>query len=118
LLYFADRDGNHDIERTDRVMKILVIGQGGREHALAWKLAQSSLVDDLLAAPGNPGIEELGRCFPVKAEDVAGIIELVEREDVDLTVVGPEAPLVEGLVDEAFVERHTSGWAEAPRWSR
>jgi phosphoribosylamine---glycine ligase len=76
-----------------------VVGGGGREHALAWKLAQSSLVEDLLAGPGNAGIEEVARCFPVNAEDVAGIVELAEREDADLTVVGPEAPLVQGLVD-------------------
>jgi phosphoribosylamine--glycine ligase len=80
-------------------VRVLVVGGGGREHALAWKLAQSPLVDDLLAAPGNAGIEEVARCVPVEAEDVAGVVELAEREGVDLTVVGPEAPLVEGLVD-------------------
>jgi phosphoribosylamine---glycine ligase len=80
-------------------VRVLVVGGGGREHALAWKLAQSSLVEDLLAGPGNAGIEEVARCFPVNAEDVAGIVELAEREDADLTVVGPEAPLVQGLVD-------------------
>jgi phosphoribosylamine--glycine ligase len=80
-------------------VRVLVVGGGGREHALAWKLAQSPLVDDLLVAPGNAGIEEVAWCVPVKAEDVAGVVDLAEREDVDLTVVGPEAPLVEGLVD-------------------
>lgn len=85
-------------------MRVLVVGGGGREHALAWKLAQSPLVDDLLAVPGNAGIEQLARCFPVRAEDVGGIVDLAEQEDVDLTVVGPEAPLVGGVVD-ALEER-------------
>jgi phosphoribosylamine---glycine ligase len=85
-------------------VRVLVVGGGGREHALAWKLAQSPLVDDLLAVPGNAGIEQLARCFPVRAEDVGGIVDLAEQEDVDLTVVGPEAPLVGGVVD-ALEER-------------
>jgi phosphoribosylamine--glycine ligase len=85
-------------------LRVLVVGGGGREHALAWALARSPLVDDLLAAPGNAGIDEIARTFPVKTEDVAGIVELVEREGVDLTVVGPEAPLVSGLAD-ALAER-------------
>ncbi len=85
-------------------MRLLIVGGGGREHALAWALARSPLVHDLLAAPGNAGIEEVARCFPVKAEDVEGVVDLVEREEVDLTVVGPEAPLVTGLVD-ALEER-------------
>jgi len=80
-------------------VRVLVVGGGGREHALAWKLAESPLVDDLLAAPGNAGIEEIARCVPVRADDVAAIVALVEREGVDLTVVGPEAPLVAGVVD-------------------
>jgi phosphoribosylamine---glycine ligase len=85
-------------------VRVLVVGGGGREHALAWKLAQSPLVDDLLAVPGSAGIEQLARCFPVRAEDVGGIVDLAEQEDVDLTVVGPEAPLVGGVVD-ALEER-------------
>jgi phosphoribosylamine--glycine ligase len=85
-------------------VRVLVVGGGGREHALAWKMAQSPLVDDLLAAPGNAGLEEVARCVPVNAEDVAGIVALAELEEVDLTVVGPEAPLVDGLVD-ALEER-------------
>ena len=80
-------------------MRVLVVGGGGREHTLAWALARSPLVDDLLAAPGNAGIASVGRCLPVPADDVAAVVELVEREDVDLTVVGPEAPLVAGLTD-------------------
>ena len=81
-------------------MRVLVVGGGAREHALAWRLRQSPLVDDLLAAPGNAGIAPVARRLPVKPEDVAGIVALVEREDVDLTVVGPEASLVAGLADE------------------
>ncbi len=81
-------------------MKVLVVGGGGREHALVWRLAQSPLVEELLAAPGNAGIAASARCVDVPADDVPGIVALVEREDVDLTVVGPEAPLVAGLADE------------------
>jgi phosphoribosylamine--glycine ligase len=80
-------------------LRLLIVGGGGREHALAWALARSPLVDDLLAAPGNAGLEEVARCFPTQPEDVAGVLGLVEREEVGLTVVGPEAPLVAGLVD-------------------
>ncbi len=80
-------------------MKVLVVGGGAREHALVWRLRQSPLVDDLLAAPGNAGIASLARCEPVRTEDLEGIVDLVEREDVDLTVVGPEGPLVAGLAD-------------------
>jgi phosphoribosylamine--glycine ligase len=81
-------------------MRILVVGGGGREHALCWRLAQSPVVDRLFAAPGNAGIAELATVVPVAVTDVAGLVELAERESVDLTVVGPEAPLVAGLVDE------------------
>jgi phosphoribosylamine--glycine ligase len=81
-------------------MKVLVVGGGGREHALVWKLAQSPSVETILAAPGNPGIARAARCVPVAADDVAGVVALAERERIDLTVVGPEAPLVAGLVDE------------------
>ena len=81
-------------------MRVLVVGGGGREHALTWALAQSPLVDELLSAPGNAGIEELARAVPVQPTDIAGLVELVEREAIAFTVVGPEAPLVAGLVDE------------------
>ncbi len=81
-------------------MRVLVVGGGAREHALVWRLRQSPLIDDLLAAPGNAGIAEVARCAPVSADDLDAIVALVEREDVDLTVVGPEAPLVAGLADE------------------
>ncbi|MHB1311537.1 MAG: phosphoribosylamine--glycine ligase [Gemmatimonadaceae bacterium] len=80
-------------------MKVLVVGGGGREHALAWKLLQDDPRLELLAAPGNPGIALLGRCEPVAATDVEGLCALATREQVDLVVVGPEAPLELGLVD-------------------
>lgn len=81
-------------------MKILVVGSGGREHALVWKLAQSPRVTQLLCAPGNAGIEALARCVPIAADDVAALKRLVVAEHVDLTVVGPEAPLALGIADE------------------
>jgi phosphoribosylamine--glycine ligase len=81
-------------------VRVLLVGGGGREHALAWKLAQSPSVETLLAAPGNVGIEDVADCRPVEATDVPGLVQLSERESVDLVVVGPEAPLVAGLVDD------------------
>ena len=75
------------------------MGSGGREHALAWKLSQSTRLDGVHAAPGNPGIAALGECHPVRAEDGEGLLSLCREVDVDLVVVGPEAPLVVGLVD-------------------
>ncbi len=83
-------------------MKVLVIGGGGREHALAWKLAQSSRVSEVVVAPGNAGtaIEPKCRNAPVAAADVAGLVALARREGIGLTIVGPEGPLVAGVVDE------------------
>ncbi|HEX2433398.1 MAG TPA: phosphoribosylamine--glycine ligase [Gaiellaceae bacterium] len=81
-------------------MKVLLIGAGGREHALAWKLTQSSLLDELHAAPGNPGIARIGECHPVRAEDAEGLLDLASSLPADLVVVGPEAPLVAGVADE------------------
>ena len=81
-------------------MRILVVGGGGREHAMCWRLAQNPAVDRLYAAPGNAGIAELATLVPVSAADVPGLVEFAEREAIDLTVVGPEAPLVAGLADE------------------
>jgi|TARA_Y100000994_G_scaffold246331_1_gene249443 phosphoribosylamine--glycine ligase len=82
-------------------MKILVIGGGGREHALAWKFAQSSLVSEVLVAPGNAGTikEEKVRNVSVKADDLDGLLNLAQTENIGLTIVGPEQPLVEGVVD-------------------
>jgi phosphoribosylamine--glycine ligase len=80
-------------------VKVLVAGGGAREHALAWKLLRDDRTIELIAAPGNPGIAELGRCEPVAATDVAGLVSLARREGVALTVVGPEGPLDAGIVD-------------------
>jgi phosphoribosylamine--glycine ligase len=79
---------------------VLVVGSGGREHALAWKLAQSARIDELHAAPGNPGIASLATCHPVHAEDGPAVLALARSLAADLVVVGPEAPLVAGLGDE------------------
>ncbi len=81
-------------------MKILVVGSGGREHAMVWKLAQSPRKPMLYCAPGNAGIESLAACVPVKADDIAGLKTFVQSEKIDLTIVGPEAPLALGIVDE------------------
>jgi len=81
-------------------MKILVVGSGGREHSLVWKLAQSPRVHRLYAAPGNAGIAEQAECVPVPATDVVALATFAEKEKVELTVVGPEVPLTLGLVDE------------------
>ena len=80
-------------------MRVLVVGSGGREHALAWKLAQSPELEGLHAAPGNPGIAELGSCHPVLADDADGLLALATSLRIDLVVVGPEVPLVAGLAD-------------------
>ena len=80
-------------------MRVLLVGSGGREHALAWKLTQSSLLTELHAAPGNPGIARLAHCHPIRAEDPEGILGLARSLGIDLVVVGPEAPLVMGLAD-------------------
>jgi phosphoribosylamine---glycine ligase len=80
-------------------MRVLVVGSGGREHALCWKLAASPLCDALFCAPGNPGIAEDAICVPVAASDLDGILDLCRRERIDFVVVGPEAPLVAGLAD-------------------
>jgi len=81
-------------------MKVLVVGSGGREHALAWALARSPRLTELHAAPGNPGIAALASCHPVRADDLASLVPLALELGVDLVVVGPEAPLVAGLADE------------------
>jgi phosphoribosylamine---glycine ligase len=81
-------------------MRVLVVGSGGREHALAWKLACSPSVTEVICAPGNGGIAAHARCVPVRAEDVDGLVALAVREKIDLVVIGPEIPLVLGLVDK------------------
>ena len=81
-------------------MKVLIVGSGGREHALAWKLAQSPLLSELHAAPGNPGIASLGSCHPVRADDGESVLALARQLAIDLVVVGPEVPLVAGVADQ------------------
>jgi phosphoribosylamine---glycine ligase len=81
-------------------VKVLILGSGGREHALAWKLARSAAVDEVHAAPGNPGIAAVAACHPVRADDADGLLALSHQLAVDLVVVGPEAPLVTGVADE------------------
>lgn len=80
-------------------MKVLIIGSGGREHVLAWKIAQSPLLTKLYAAPGNAGIAQSAECVAIEAEDIQGLLSFAKREAIDLTVVGPEAPLVAGITD-------------------
>ena len=81
-------------------MKVLVIGGGGREHALVWKIAQSPLVGKIYAAPGNPGIGVLAECVDIKVTDIKSLADFAETKHIDLTVVGPESPLIVGVVDE------------------
>ena len=78
---------------------VLIVGGGGREHALAWKIAESPRLGALHCAPGNPGISALARCHALHPEDAAGVLDLCRRLAIDLVVVGPEAPLVSGLAD-------------------
>jgi phosphoribosylamine--glycine ligase len=89
-------------------MNILLLGSGGREHALAWKLAQSRLLQDdsdiLYAAPGNPGIAEHARLVPLDATDHAAVVEFCADKRIGLVVIGPEAPLVDGLADSLRAE--------------
>jgi phosphoribosylamine--glycine ligase len=85
-------------------MRVLVVGSGGREHALAWAIAASPLVDRLFCAPGNAGIAEEAECVPIRATDIAALVGFCKRERIDFVVVGPEAPLALGLVDALEAE--------------
>ncbi|HUC73064.1 MAG TPA: phosphoribosylamine--glycine ligase [Stellaceae bacterium] len=85
-------------------MRVLVVGSGGREHALTWAIAASPLADRLYCAPGNAGIAEEAECVAIAARDIAGLVAFCRRERVDFVVVGPEAPLVHGLVDALEAE--------------
>jgi phosphoribosylamine---glycine ligase len=80
-------------------VRALVVGSGGREHALAWKLAQSPSLTELHAAPGNPGIAAVAKCHPIRADDVEGMLGLARSLEIELVVIGPEEPLVLGLAD-------------------
>lgn len=81
-------------------MKVMIVGGGGREHALAWKLKQSPRVKEIYCAPGNAGIAREATCVPISVEDIAGLLDFARKKAIDLTLVGPEAPLNAGIVDE------------------
>jgi len=85
-------------------MKVLVVGSGGREHTLVWKIARSPIVERIFAAPGNAGIARSAECHQVKADDIEGLLRLAGEKDIDLTVVGPEVPLVKGIADRFKAE--------------
>jgi phosphoribosylamine--glycine ligase len=85
-------------------MKVLILGSGGREHALAWAVKRSPRVTEVVCAPGNGGIAQIARCVPVDLKDVAAMVRLAEAEQPGLTIVGPELPLSLGIVD-ALQER-------------
>ena len=80
-------------------MKILVIGSGGREHALVWKVLQSEHIEKVFCAPGNGGISEIADCVDIKVDDLDGLLDFAKREGIDLTITGPEIPLAKGIVD-------------------
>ncbi len=81
-------------------MRVLIVGSGGREHTLAWKLAQSPLLEKLYCAPGNAGIAKLAECIDIQADNIGGLKDWAQKQKIDLTVVGPEVPLVMGLADQ------------------
>src|SRR3954466_1511935 len=81
-------------------MRVLVVGQGGREHAICWKIKQSPHVKEIFAAPGNAGIATVGDCVPIGVADIIELADFAEKLKIDLTVVGPELPLTLGIVDE------------------
>src|SRR3989337_433273 len=81
-------------------MRVLVVGSGGREHALIWKLRQSPRIKQIFAAPGNAGIAELAECADIGASEVRRLADFAAKRGIDLTVVGPELPLTLGIVDE------------------
>ncbi|MBI5327418.1 MAG: phosphoribosylamine--glycine ligase [Deltaproteobacteria bacterium] len=85
-------------------MNILVVGSGGREHAIVWKIAKSRKIKKIFCAPGNPGIAQLGECISIKSDDINALLEFAIKEKIDLTVVGPETPLTLGIVD-SFEEK-------------
>ena len=81
-------------------MRVLVVGGGGREHALTWKIRQSPLVEEIWCAPGNGGTASIAQNIDIKPTDIKSLLDFTLREHIDLTIVGPEAPLVEGIVDK------------------
>ncbi len=91
--------GISSIDTMDKKLTVLVVGGGGREHALVWKLAQSPHAGKIFCAPGNAGIAKIAECVPLAAEDVKGLLAFAKKQRVDLTVVGPEVPLAAGIAD-------------------
>ncbi len=87
-----------------RLMNILLVGSGGREHALAWKIAQSDITGRLVCAPGNPGIAKVAELRPIAASDVAGLVALAREIPADLVVIGPETAIEAGLADRLAAE--------------
>ena len=81
-------------------MRVLIVGSGGREHALAWKVAQSPLVSKLYCAPGNAGMASLGECADIKPTDIPGVLDFARDKRIDLAIIGPESPLIAGMADE------------------
>jgi len=92
-------------------VKALVIGSGGREHALAWALSRDPKIDELYVAPGNPGIAEIAKCVPINTTKIDDLASFAKRNKIDLTVVGPEQPLALGIVD---VSRRKNFSSSAP----
>jgi phosphoribosylamine---glycine ligase len=97
--------GNHPNQRGLRSMRVLLVGSGGREHALALALKNSASVTDLIVAPGNPGIAKVARLAPIQSDDVFGLVQLAVAERIDLVVVGPEVALAAGLADALALRR-------------
>ena len=85
-------------------MRVLVIGSGGREHALVWKIKQSPKVKEIFCAPGNAGTSEIAENIPIAADDIEGLLQFALNKEIGLTVVGPEQPLVMGIVDQFEVK--------------
>ena len=85
-------------------MKVLLVGSGGREHAIIWKLAQSPKVDKIYCAPGNAGIAMDAECVNIKAEDIDGVVAFAKENAIDMAVIGPEVPLARGIVDALEAE--------------
>lgn len=86
-------------------MKVLVIGGGGREHALCWKILQSPLVDRIYCAPGNAGISKVAECIDIKPVDIESLVRFSKAEEIDITIIGPEQPLAQGIVDKFNAEK-------------
>ncbi len=86
-------------EQEEKRMKVLIVGSGGREHAIAWKVAQSKKVDKIYCAPGNAGISEVAECVPIGAMEFDKLVAFAKEKEIDLTVIGMDDPLVGGIVD-------------------